>query len=163
MKNLTAKQASLLLRVINNPGLNTHQIAELRGDRQAYESCLRDRLFTLASYGVIREISGVGLRFGVEQRRWYPIIGSIDDYRAQLLFEQTKKTKIDNLKNACALVLSSPPGVRSYMIKDRVPAPSTRAQNIPLWPLDPPHIKPKPLRGSEGNTLTDEAQNKRKG
>jgi hypothetical protein len=32
---------------------NTHQIARLRGDYQAYESNLRDRLFRLADRGLL--------------------------------------------------------------------------------------------------------------
>jgi len=32
---------------------NTHQIAVARGDRQAYETSLRDRLFVLAEKGLL--------------------------------------------------------------------------------------------------------------
>jgi hypothetical protein len=52
-KMLTKKQTNLLstLRACN--GSNTHKIAEHRGDFQAYESTLRDRLFRLAEKGLV--------------------------------------------------------------------------------------------------------------
>lgn len=56
MKKLTTKQSSLLSLVKNFSGSNTHELAQLRGDRQAYESNLRDRLFNLEKLGLIKSV-----------------------------------------------------------------------------------------------------------
>ena len=53
---LTASQQELVseLRSILASGpRNTHQIAQARGDYQAYESHLRDRLFRLEAAGLV--------------------------------------------------------------------------------------------------------------
>jgi predicted transcriptional regulator len=69
---MTSKQQSLLNTVEANPGLTTHALATLRGDYQAYETSLRDRLFRLADRGVIRfEEKKAGRQ--VVARRWFAI------------------------------------------------------------------------------------------
>ena len=53
---MTAYQTSLLNELkflLANGPKNTHQLAQLRGDYQAYESNLRDRLFRLADRGLL--------------------------------------------------------------------------------------------------------------
>ncbi len=53
---LTETQLGLLnqLRdILANGPKNTHQIAQARGDRQAYESYLRNRLFRLVHAGLL--------------------------------------------------------------------------------------------------------------
>jgi hypothetical protein len=74
MRKLTKRQEGLLAIVRENPGLNTHRLAQLCGHRQAYESCLRDRLFTLAERGLVQAVEKKGAyeRWVVE-RRWYPV------------------------------------------------------------------------------------------
>jgi hypothetical protein len=69
---MTRKQQSLLRTVEANPGLTTHALATIRGDCQAYETSLRDRLFRLADRGVVRfEEKKIGGRVGA--RRWFAI------------------------------------------------------------------------------------------
>ena len=54
---MTAYQTSLLNEIksfLADGPKNTHQLAQLRGDYQAYESNLRDRLLRLAERGLIR-------------------------------------------------------------------------------------------------------------
>ena len=70
MKKLTEKQTELLCNLCACEGGNTHQIAAHRGDRQNYESNLRDRLFRLAERGLARYFECVG-KSGVTERRWY--------------------------------------------------------------------------------------------
>jgi hypothetical protein len=53
-KKLTAAQSSLADLVTKNPGLNTHRLAVLRGDLQAYESQLKNRLRWLEKQGIVK-------------------------------------------------------------------------------------------------------------
>jgi len=69
--NSKKRQKELLQLVKNNQGCNTHQLAQLRGDRQAYETYLRDRLFTLVSKGKLRYEEVYGECGFVIQRCWY--------------------------------------------------------------------------------------------
>lgn len=50
--------------------LNTHQIAQARGDRQSYESYLRDRLYRLEAAGLIRSEARKGKGGAVRSRTW---------------------------------------------------------------------------------------------
>lgn len=54
MKKLNANQIELLKFVAENPGVCTHALARKRGDRQPYESNLRDRLLRLKVRGLVR-------------------------------------------------------------------------------------------------------------
>ena len=74
MKKLNQEQKDLLTLVASNPGLNTSDYASLRGDKQAYESNLRDRLFTLRERGEVRCIECVSSPRWVVERRWYPTV-----------------------------------------------------------------------------------------
>jgi hypothetical protein len=70
VKNLTDYQKRLLAEIKANPGLTTAGLRRLRGDRQAYESNLRDRLFRLAEKGLLRYEEKNG-RSAVIERRWF--------------------------------------------------------------------------------------------
>jgi predicted transcriptional regulator len=54
MKTLNENQIELLKFVAENTGVCTHEMARRRGDRQPYESNLRDRLYRLKVRGLIR-------------------------------------------------------------------------------------------------------------
>lgn len=72
MRKLTEKQSGLLAAVWENPGLNTHQLAEKLGHRQSYETPLCDRLFTLERMGLVRHEPGEKHGF-VVARHWFPV------------------------------------------------------------------------------------------
>lgn len=71
---LTKKQESLVNDIKKmsgiKDGLNTHQIAVNRGDYQAYETCLRDRLFRLAGKGFLKFTENHKNGFVIE-RKWF--------------------------------------------------------------------------------------------
>jgi hypothetical protein len=75
MKKLTAKQTNLLNLVKRNSGANTHQLAQARKDRQAYESNLRDRLFTLSRLGLVRSEEKFSPNHAswVIERKWFAV------------------------------------------------------------------------------------------
>ena len=70
MKILTDSQKQLLQLVKNNPGKNTHELAQIRGDRQSYERYLKDRLYRLHEAGYLTVTVTVGPRGYVTARRW---------------------------------------------------------------------------------------------
>jgi len=72
LRTLTNKQFVLLSLVKLNPGQTTAALRRLNGDRQAYESNLRDRLFRLAERGLIRFEEKRGMHgLIVVERRWF--------------------------------------------------------------------------------------------
>lgn len=72
LKTLTNKQTALLNLVRANPGQTTAALRRLNGDRQAYETNLRDRLFRLAERGLIRFDEKLGKNdLIVVERRWF--------------------------------------------------------------------------------------------
>ena len=72
MRKLSEKQAALLATIRVNPGLNTHQLAVLMGDRQSYEKTLTDRLFRLVDYGFLAYKNNISERGNVKSRQWFP-------------------------------------------------------------------------------------------
>jgi len=69
MKKLNKRQQNLLSQLHEHGPCNTHQLAVARGDQQAYESHLRDRLLRLYERGAIwYEEVWVGTR--VVERIW---------------------------------------------------------------------------------------------
>ena len=60
MKKLTNKQINLLATLAKFNNSNTHELAYYRGDRQAYESNLRDRLFRLCPFVTFTEFTKDG-------------------------------------------------------------------------------------------------------
>ena len=67
---LSTNQSKLLEAVKNNPGLNTHQLAERLGHKQAYERYLKDRLFNLKFRGLLTADETLGTVGQVIERRW---------------------------------------------------------------------------------------------
>lgn len=61
MRKLTGLQLSLLQLVKDHNNSNTHQLATYNGDRQAYESNLRDRLFRLQPFVSFTEYTKDGI------------------------------------------------------------------------------------------------------
>ena len=74
MKKLTGNQENLLWLVRSNQGKNTSGLRSIRGDSQAYDSALRNRLMRLAKRGLITYMECIvigkwGNKF-VCERRW---------------------------------------------------------------------------------------------
>lgn len=71
-RSITARQLFLLHVVRRHSGANTHQICDaVNGWHQAYESSLRDRLFTLEAYGLVKSFERKGRRGQVVARTWH--------------------------------------------------------------------------------------------
>lgn len=80
---MTKKQLNLLKVVNKNPNSNTHQLNEILGNYQPYESHLRDRLVRLIPYVTNKEIkSNKGY---VKSRTWF-----ITDQGINLLNQNSK-------------------------------------------------------------------------
>lgn len=71
-KTITKRQLFLLHVVRRRNGQNTHGINAAFGGNSAYESNLRDRLYTLESYGLVKSFERKGKRTShVVARNWY--------------------------------------------------------------------------------------------
>lgn len=74
MKLQNAKQENFFREVqellLRSGPLSTHEIALLRGDKQVYESYLRDRLFNLAKKKLLHYTEVLNPNGGVKKRLW---------------------------------------------------------------------------------------------
>ncbi len=75
MRKLSALQKEALDVVTRHSGLTTHQLNTILKNRQSYESNLRDRLFNLASKGLVRyeEKRSENHAHWVIARRWFAV------------------------------------------------------------------------------------------